>query len=80
MVGDRNKTDDTGRNGTARVNNDQATAADPKITSPPYLSLKNPPTICAGIYPQKKADMTAPCKKNTNNYGMRPVSRKHMQT
>ena len=63
IVGDMNNTGYTGRKGTARVNNDHTTAADPKITSPPYLSLKNPPMTCAGMYPQKNADMTAPCTK-----------------
>ena len=68
IVGDIKNTEETGRNGTRRVNSDQTTAADPKITSPPYLSLKKPPTICAGMYPQKKADITAPCEKKKYIY------------
>ena len=68
MVGEMKNIGDTGRNGTARVSNDQTTAADPKITSPPYLSLKNPPTTCAGMYPQKKADITAPCSKHKTTH------------
>ena len=63
-VGEKKSIGDTVIKGTANVNKDQKIAAIPNITSPPYLSLKYPPMICAGMYPQKKADITAPWKRN----------------
>ena len=60
IVGDTKSIGYIGRNGTASVNKDQTTPANPKMNSPPYLSLKYPPTTCAGMYPQKNADMIAP--------------------
>lgn len=65
MVGEKKSIDDTVIKGTASVNKDQTIAASPNITSPPYLSLKYPPMTCAGMYPQKKADITAPWKRKT---------------
>ena len=63
IVGDTKSIGYRGRNGTARVNKAQTTPANPKMNSPPYLSLKYPPTTCAGMYPQKNADMIAPWNK-----------------
>lgn len=76
IVGDTKSIGYIGRNGTASVNKDQTIPAIPKMNSPPYLSLKYPPTTCAGMYPQKNADMIAPWnkqKQSVNIFSLTPI-------
>ena len=49
-----------GMKGMMRVHSDQPRAEIPRTTSPPYLSLDQPPNTWVAAYPQRKDDITAP--------------------